>query len=470
MLAAVRLQSSGPATRNYSANGKQFQVVNARRCSSAFTYRWSFGQRPERPSAGGVAAAASGRAAASQQRRKTTKDDESPRRCPCGSGLGFSECCQPIVEGAWARNPPELARARFTAMQLGNAQLLADTTHPESLKAIGTKQQLLRKWEAEMRVREAHQPSMVDMAFAQDPQDEDCWYVLSALSYPDIFKKKSAKDSSRMVYVVVERYVKEAGRWCFYEFPRSYPSLEPLVNFIDKYEGNDSVVQVGLHAEGRQEGTGILQLGADGGASGARTPPPGPGGLCKRWAATSSPAGPWAIWTWATTHIYRTASSTNVGYYVWGTHLARTVCHVLYFSCLAGSSSHGWRRRLFTFYRDTSGTELCTYKNSRRVCSYLPPFRSPGTACTTTRGWPCRPRPWPHPHPLRRTPTTTTMTSRSSSRGPRARARAATAGWWTAGRRLLPPAAGCTWTQPRTRTPASPRQVGRPGVSGCGCC
>lgn len=156
--------------------------------------------------------------------------------------MAFSECCQPIVEGAWARSPPELARARFTAMQLGNAQLLADTTHPESLKAIGTKQQLLRKWEAEMRMRGAHQPSMVDMAFAQDPQDEDCWYVMSALTYPEMVKKP-AKDSSPMVYIVAETYVKEAGRWCFYEFPRSFPTLEPLMNFIDKYEGNDSVVQ-----------------------------------------------------------------------------------------------------------------------------------------------------------------------------------------------------------------------------------
>lgn len=246
MRAAVHLRSSGPATHSQSGPLHSIRSFTSRVCSSPSTSRCLFGQRPERPSAGGVAAAASGRAAASQQRRKTAKEDEAPRRCPCGSGMAFSECCQPIVEGAWARSPPELARARFTAMQLGNAQLLADTTHPESLKAIGTKQQLLRKWEAEMRMRGAHQPSMVDMAFAQDPQDEDCWYVMSALTYPEMVKKP-AKDSSPMVYIVAETYVKEAGRWCFYEFPRSFPTLEPLMNFIDKYEGNDSVVQVGPH-------------------------------------------------------------------------------------------------------------------------------------------------------------------------------------------------------------------------------
>lgn len=40
--------------------------------------------------------------------------------CPCGSGLYFSECCRPIIDGLPAPTPEALMRSRYSAFATGN--------------------------------------------------------------------------------------------------------------------------------------------------------------------------------------------------------------------------------------------------------------------------------------------------------------------------------------------------------------
>jgi SEC-C motif-containing protein len=54
--------------------------------------------------------------------------------CPCGSGLGFEQCCAPLLAGAPATSPEALMRSRYTAFVKGNADYLRDSLAPEALE------------------------------------------------------------------------------------------------------------------------------------------------------------------------------------------------------------------------------------------------------------------------------------------------------------------------------------------------
>jgi SEC-C motif domain protein len=52
------------------------------------------------------------------------------RRCPCGTGLPYAECCGPLHEGrTTAATAEQLMRSRYTAFALGDASYLLDTWH-----------------------------------------------------------------------------------------------------------------------------------------------------------------------------------------------------------------------------------------------------------------------------------------------------------------------------------------------------
>ncbi len=52
--------------------------------------------------------------------------------CPCGSRLGFVDCCAPLLSGGTAAPTAEaLMRSRYTAYVLGHAGYLLDSWHPE---------------------------------------------------------------------------------------------------------------------------------------------------------------------------------------------------------------------------------------------------------------------------------------------------------------------------------------------------
>jgi len=56
-------------------------------------------------------------------------------RCPCGSGLDYSGCCEPLHLGAAAEPAEALMRSRFSAFALGLEGYLLASWHPSTRPA-----------------------------------------------------------------------------------------------------------------------------------------------------------------------------------------------------------------------------------------------------------------------------------------------------------------------------------------------
>ena len=53
-----------------------------------------------------------------------------PRRCPCGTGLPYAECCGPLHDGTTTAGTAEqLMRSRYSAFALGDPAYLLATWH-----------------------------------------------------------------------------------------------------------------------------------------------------------------------------------------------------------------------------------------------------------------------------------------------------------------------------------------------------
>jgi SEC-C motif-containing protein len=54
-----------------------------------------------------------------------------PRRCPCGTGLPYAECCGRLHDGtATAATAEQLMRSRYSAFAVGDPAYLLATWHP----------------------------------------------------------------------------------------------------------------------------------------------------------------------------------------------------------------------------------------------------------------------------------------------------------------------------------------------------
>src|SRR3712207_9153339 len=54
-----------------------------------------------------------------------------PRRCPCGTGLPYDECCGRLHDGtATAGTAEQLMRSRYSAFAVGDPAYLLATWHP----------------------------------------------------------------------------------------------------------------------------------------------------------------------------------------------------------------------------------------------------------------------------------------------------------------------------------------------------
>lgn len=52
--------------------------------------------------------------------------------CPCGSGAGFAECCEPIINASrQAETAEQLMRARYSAYTTAAMSFIFESTHPE---------------------------------------------------------------------------------------------------------------------------------------------------------------------------------------------------------------------------------------------------------------------------------------------------------------------------------------------------
>ena len=56
-----------------------------------------------------------------------------PEACPCGSGLGYRDCCGPLHrQQRQADTPEQLMRSRYSAFVKGDADHLFRTWHPRT--------------------------------------------------------------------------------------------------------------------------------------------------------------------------------------------------------------------------------------------------------------------------------------------------------------------------------------------------
>ncbi|KQS57870.1 zinc-binding protein [Geodermatophilus sp. Leaf369] len=59
-----------------------------------------------------------------------------PRRCPCGTGLPYGECCGRLHSGtAHAATAEQLMRSRYSAFVVGDPAYLLATWHPDTRPA-----------------------------------------------------------------------------------------------------------------------------------------------------------------------------------------------------------------------------------------------------------------------------------------------------------------------------------------------
>jgi SEC-C motif-containing protein len=55
------------------------------------------------------------------------------RRCPCGTGRSYAECCGRLHDGtASAATAEQLMRSRYSAFAVGDARYLLDSWHPRT--------------------------------------------------------------------------------------------------------------------------------------------------------------------------------------------------------------------------------------------------------------------------------------------------------------------------------------------------
>ncbi len=59
----------------------------------------------------------------------------SPRRCPCGTGLVYDECCGPVHAGRAAATAEALMRSRYSAFVVGDTAHLLASWHPRTRPA-----------------------------------------------------------------------------------------------------------------------------------------------------------------------------------------------------------------------------------------------------------------------------------------------------------------------------------------------
>lgn len=65
--------------------------------------------------------------------------------CPCGSGLAYSTCCEPIINGSHpAETAEKLMRARYSAHVAVQMDFIFETTHPDQRQ--GYDHQGTREW------------------------------------------------------------------------------------------------------------------------------------------------------------------------------------------------------------------------------------------------------------------------------------------------------------------------------------
>jgi SEC-C motif-containing protein len=118
------------------------------------------------------------------------------RRCPCGTGLAFSECCGPLHDGTAAAGTAEqLMRSRYSAFVVGDVDYLRATWHPTARPRV---------LDLDDRVRWTGLDVLATIGGA----------LLAAEGTVE-FRAHYVRDGAAGAQHEVSRFVREDGRWYY---------------------------------------------------------------------------------------------------------------------------------------------------------------------------------------------------------------------------------------------------------------
>jgi SEC-C motif-containing protein len=143
--------------------------------------------------------------------------------CPCGSGLDYTVCCEPLITGEKRAETAEaLLRSRYSAYAKKIVDYILDTTHPEQQDPDS--QKTVEKW---ARNTEWHQLEIVGSE-AGGAGDEEGTVE---------FKADYTEKGRRRKHHELAKFRKKEGRWYF--FDGDAPRIEQFVRSGPKVGRND---------------------------------------------------------------------------------------------------------------------------------------------------------------------------------------------------------------------------------------
>jgi SEC-C motif domain protein len=116
--------------------------------------------------------------------------------CPCGSGLAFNQCCEPLIKGILdATTPEQLMRSRYAAYATKNANYIYTTYAKITQLAIS--EQEISEW--------ADETTWLSLQILNHHYSESYGTVEFIASYQFALQKQELHEKSR--------FIKEQGQW-----------------------------------------------------------------------------------------------------------------------------------------------------------------------------------------------------------------------------------------------------------------
>jgi SEC-C motif-containing protein len=143
--------------------------------------------------------------------------------CPCGSGLEYAQCCEPLITGVKTPETAEaLLRSRYSAYAKKIVDYIVDTTHPDQQEPDSRK--TVEKW---AKNTEWQRLDIVACEAGEIGDDEG-----------EIeFKAGYTEKGRRRKHHELAKFKKLEGRWYFYD--AGTPRIEQFVRSSPKVGRNE---------------------------------------------------------------------------------------------------------------------------------------------------------------------------------------------------------------------------------------
>jgi len=140
--------------------------------------------------------------------------------CPCGSGINFENCCQPLLLGLEkATTAEKLLRSRYSAFVAGDVDYIYNSHHPEKIKDIN--KEAVREW---VENSEWHG---LEIKNIEDGTENDEESVLE-------FVARYTQDGKTYNHHEISLFKKKDGQWFFYDIQKNKP-----IKTVQKVGRND---------------------------------------------------------------------------------------------------------------------------------------------------------------------------------------------------------------------------------------